>query len=97
MAEGLTIKGTLAARKSEGKKALRLIEQAISLAEQLHYDRLLARALNIRGIIHSRSLAYELAIEDYQRAIKLAGTTNNSDFVFKLYSNISVLYSMVED
>ncbi|MDO6641469.1 diguanylate cyclase [Shewanella sp. 5_MG-2023] len=97
VAEGLTIKGTLAARKSEGKKALRLIEQAISLAEQLHYDRLLARALNIRGIIHSRSLAYELAIEDYQRAIKLAETTNNSDFVFKLYSNISVLYSMVED
>ena len=97
IAEGLTLKGILAARKGEGERAFDYIEQAITICESIHYERLLARALNSRGVLHSRNLEYELSLSDYQRAILLLGDSNQYYFLGRIYSNISVVYSRLKD
>lgn len=97
LAEGLTLKGILAARQGESKQAFDYIEQAIVICESIHYERLLARALNTRGILHSRNLDYEASLSDYQKAISLLDDSNQHHFLGRIYSNISVVYSRLKD
>ncbi|NKF49220.1 GGDEF domain-containing protein [Shewanella sp. WXL01] len=97
IAEAMTLNAILLARSGQGEAAFDKINIAIPLAEELHYHRLLSRALNARGVLYSRRLNYEESITDYQRAISYIEPGKNLAYLSKLYSNISVIYSRIKE
>ncbi|WP_394129479.1 diguanylate cyclase [Shewanella maritima] len=96
-AEAMTLKGMIAARRGVADEAFEMINESIELATESNHERILSRALNTRGALHSRKLNYEASIADYQRAISLIKDATNRAFVSKVYSNISVVYSLIKD
>ncbi|WP_394203848.1 diguanylate cyclase [Shewanella waksmanii] len=96
-AEGWLLKAILAAKRGDIELAWQTTEQVIVAAEAKQFNRLLARALNVRAILHSRKQQFKRAIGDYQRALALISVYPGDPYISKIISNMSTIYAELEN
>lgn len=78
---------------NESDVSLKHAQQALKLAETLHYDRGIATALNTIGIAYYFKSNYPLALESYIRAVKIleAAPATSVKKLSALYNNIATV------
>ncbi|MFK8104153.1 MAG: adenylate/guanylate cyclase domain-containing protein [Saprospiraceae bacterium] len=73
------------------EEALKLLQNAVQLSNQLNYPKGEAQAYNNQGVVEAIRGNFELATEHYQKALVLRQQLNDQKGVASLYNNIGNL------
>ncbi|XQW85319.1 hypothetical protein ACOYR1_00905 [Thalassotalea piscium] len=85
-------RAVLALKQGQYLKGLDYTSQALKIAEALNFQELVARVKSIRAIFYSKQGKSTLALKDFQAALLLFKTMDDSTRVIKVHLNLVSLY-----
>ncbi|HMA67991.1 MAG TPA: CHAT domain-containing protein, partial [Desulfosalsimonadaceae bacterium] len=93
-AEAMLTLGLIHARRSQYKKAVPVIEEAVEMYSLLEADQKLASAMTELGIVLENATRYESALARFQKAADLTGRMERGQMLAGQHMNIGRIYDL---
>ncbi|MFT4761200.1 MAG: signal transduction histidine kinase/tetratricopeptide (TPR) repeat protein [Paraglaciecola sp.] len=97
LAEVLYYLGSANESINQNKVALQLFDQSANISKKLALDNLDFYIFNNKGIVYDKIGYFDLAIENYQKALKIAETKQDADKIGIAANNIAIIYTTLKD
>ena len=85
-------KSRLALKQGQFLKGLDYSSQAVTIANEINFHELSARAKSVRGVFYSKRGESALALKDFQDALTYFESTQNKSLSMRIYLNLVTLY-----